>query len=551
VEEASYVRFLVIKRIKADKLADESFVRMFKDEARISAELHHGNIAQVYDFGRQDDEYYLVIEFIPGLDVRRIVNLLRDRGLSMPLRVALRITCDILEALQYAHTRIDPYGTPMHIVHRDVNPRNMMVSTRGDVKLIDFGVAKATDRLEHTRTDTVKGKFAYMAPEQVAGESVDHRADLFASALTLHEMVAGYGPFHGLTQVQIMHRLVNGSIPDLPTHPDAPNPTPLRRIQRRALATSPQDRYPDCKAYQKELERFAESLGGLATREEMVQFLFAVDRDLEDRLRRKMSVYAGPIALVGPTPMAVDDPPPAESSGSMSRLPEPAHATGTTSLTVTRGVVVGGGLALFAAVGAVFLVLTAVAVTLIVTAQVDGGTPDPAFAAPVVSTAAGTPVPAPVETDADGAGPGTSEPVSPPSAPPAPAAQRVAAAPRSGEPTTAPGRAGAVTVEASVPTGASEPTVGSSEAPAVVSPPPRARSSDVRNPWESAATPGFVDVGCGTAGLTIRIDGEATAFVTGDAPFSWSAGRHSVQVGDHGAKVIDLRSGQLTTVTCD
>lgn len=297
VEEAAFVRFLVIKRVKTSRADDASVVRMFKDEARICAELHHSNIAQLYDFGRVGDEYYLVLEYVPGIDVRRVLNVMRERGQPVPLRVTLRICCDVLEGLHYAHTKLDAFGQPMQIVHRDVNPRNIMISTRGEVKLIDFGVAKARDRLERTQTDHVKGKFAYMAPEQMAGRDVDHRADLFALALTFHELVAGQGIFSGQNQIQIMHRVINGSFPELPSHPDLPDPTALREVHRKALALKREERYSDAETYRRDLERVADRIGGLATRQEVTEYLGRIEPALEGRLKERMTRYAGPLDI--------------------------------------------------------------------------------------------------------------------------------------------------------------------------------------------------------------------------------------------------------------
>ena len=177
VGEGSFVRFIVIKRIRGSNQIDEQYVRMFQDEARINAELSHENIAQVYDFGREGDEYYMAMEYVPGLDLRAVQIALAKKGKLLPVRIALTVLVGVLRALQYAHTRVDQLGRPMNIVHRDVNPRNVMLSINGEVKLIDFGVAKAADRLEKTEGNTMKGKFAYMAPEQIQGDGqIDGRA---------------------------------------------------------------------------------------------------------------------------------------------------------------------------------------------------------------------------------------------------------------------------------------------------------------------------------------------------------------------------------------
>lgn len=356
--DEEFVRFLVIKRIKAERTSDDAFVRMFRDEARITSELHHANIASVYDFGRMGDEYFMALEYVPGVDVRVIVNTLRERGQGVPPSVALRITYDVLQALQYAHTKVDSYGTPMRIVHRDVNPRNIMVSIRGETKLIDFGVARATGRLERTRTDHVKGKFAYMAPEQMSNDDIDGRADLFAVGLTLYELVRGFGPFHGLSQVQIMHRLVGGRIPPLE------GPTPgydgdlLRTVFARSTAMQVKDRYPDAAAFAKDVERLASMSGGLASQADMERFLRYLQPDLAERVQQKMTLFSAPLVdvqryLNTSEPVVTE-----EVGGTMSGVRQMTASVGPT---VTGTVIAAGGafagamvvvLALFAVLGA-------------------------------------------------------------------------------------------------------------------------------------------------------------------------------------------------------
>ena len=196
LDDAGYVRFLVIKRIHNHLSDQDGFVRMFQDEARISAELQHENIAQVYDFGRIGDEWYLAMEYVPGVDLYGLVKSLRAQQRPLPLRIALRVLADILAALDYAHTRVDTYGRRMNIVHRDVNPRNVMLSTRGEVKLIARR-READNRAQETGVHTIKGKFAYMAPEQLDGLRVDGRADLFAVGIMLHELVSRRHPGAG------------------------------------------------------------------------------------------------------------------------------------------------------------------------------------------------------------------------------------------------------------------------------------------------------------------------------------------------------------------
>jgi serine/threonine protein kinase len=375
VEEAAYVRFVVIKRVKADRVGDEAFVNMFKDEARITAELHHASIAQVYDFGLVGDSFFLALEFVPGVDVRTIIRTQAGRGRRVPLRIALRIVCDVLDGLGYAHGRIDVYGRPMQIVHRDVNPRNVMVSVRGEVKLIDFGVAKAAHRLERTAAHVVKGKVAYMAPEQVENDHIDHRADIFAVGLTLYELISGFHPFHGLGQVQVMNRLLNEALPDPPVPRSVRNPHRLLRAYRMSVERDRRRRYQSAEAFREDLLAVAQDNGGLATREELAAFLHdEVDPHLNERLSDKFSRYSGPLALLDETladqstgsakqlseaTTRKQRPPPA----SMSDALEPPEER-SSSRSLSRPTVVGG-LAVFG-IGSLTIGMVVIAVVVVV-----------------------------------------------------------------------------------------------------------------------------------------------------------------------------------------
>jgi eukaryotic-like serine/threonine-protein kinase len=275
VDDTSFVRFVAIKRVARANIGDDSFVRMFMDEARINAELHHGNIVGVYDFGKQvesgdgREEYFMVMEYVPGLDLRALQHAAHKLGHRLPLRFCFSVLHEVLQGLQYAHSKVDTLGRPMNLVHRDINPRNVMVSVRGEVKVIDFGVALAEDRLEKTQGRSLKGKFAYMSPEQIEGNvSLDGRTDLYAVGLMLHELVAGVGPFHGLTELQIMHRIVMGQIAPLQVPPEFPDGEFLLQLHARALSRDRDRRYPDARAFRKDLAKAAEILGGLATQEE-------------------------------------------------------------------------------------------------------------------------------------------------------------------------------------------------------------------------------------------------------------------------------------------
>ena len=273
VSNAQYVRFLVIKRMHSKFVEDPSFVRMFQDEARINAELQHANIAQVYDFGQVKDEFYIAMEYIPGLDLRELQRALIVQEKTIPLRITLKVICEILEALSYAHNRVDTYGRNMNIVHRDVNPRNVMLSVRGEIKLIDFGVAKSDTKIEQTVNKTLKGKFAYMSPEQFEGSKLDGRSDLFAIGLMLFEMIENRRPFAKLSEVQIMHRILSGRIPQLSEPKDHPQPEIIQAIHRKVLKTNPEERFENAQQMKEAIIEAAKPIGGIASNQEMASFL--------------------------------------------------------------------------------------------------------------------------------------------------------------------------------------------------------------------------------------------------------------------------------------
>lgn len=303
VDDARFVRFVVIKRIQARHLDDKSFVRMFTDEARISAELQQEHIAQVYDFGQVGEEYFLAMEYVPGVNLRHVQRALASRGQVPPFRVTLRVLADVLSALQYAHARVDTYGRPMRLVHRDVNPRNVMLSVRGEVKLIDFGVAKADTRSEQTVGKSMKGKFAYMAPEQIEpGTEIDGRTDLFAMGLVMHELVAGRSPYAGMNEAQIIRETMSGPVPALKVPALFPDSAALRAIHDKALAKRPADRYADAAAMREDIVRVAACVGGLASREEMAEFLRKVAPEDVAQITERLKTYrdSGPMSLTPP-----------------------------------------------------------------------------------------------------------------------------------------------------------------------------------------------------------------------------------------------------------
>ncbi|MFT6145234.1 MAG: serine/threonine protein kinase [Myxococcota bacterium] len=550
-----YVRLVVLKRIKADRHDDKSFVRMFRDEARITSHLHHQNIAQLFDFGQVDDEYFLALEYIPGVDLREVQNAAIEKGKRLPIRVTLTILCNVLSALDYAHSRVNNVGKSMNIVHRDVNPRNIMLSTRGEVKLIDFGVAKAEDRLERTRTDHVKGKFAYMAPEQVDGSGIDNRADLFAIGLTMHEMVAGQGPFHGLSQVQILHKLMSGRLPSLPPVSDLPNPDSLSLVHERALAADKEDRYPNANAMRKDLETVADTVGGLCTPLELMAFLRRLDPQIERRLQDKITTFSGKIDLPPiahePTPIA-----PLDAHEVTRDAPPPMLLDNSSSGTAVRSIGIAfGGAAVAAALFGVIALVTLLVGIYVWTLPVERTE----ALVPAVVTEVPSLIPVIAEPSGDSSEPSPSD-LQPR---PEPSEPRTAPAPveRLGPTSPSPVMSESVALEPVVV--APEPVVVAPEPvvvvpePVVVVPEPVVPEPVVVVPQAVLSAPeptpaaepeavfGTIQVTSAIRGLAILLDGEDTGRVT-PARMRATVGAHSVQVDGFTVQTITVRDGLVT-----
>lgn len=246
---------VVIKRILPSFSDDEAFVKMFIDEARISARLHHPNIVQIYDFDKIEDCYYIAMEYVEGRDLRKIMDQGIKVGKPIPVLVAVHIAAEISAALKYAHTRKDETGKPLNIVHRDVSPHNILISYAGEVKLTDFGIAKAAARSTKTRAGTVKGKCGYMSPEQAKGKELDGRSDMFALCTILAEMLTRKKVFEGDTDFEILSKVLHEEVPPPSSiNPDVPRE--LDEIVLRGLRKNRDERYPDMATLEKELRAF-------------------------------------------------------------------------------------------------------------------------------------------------------------------------------------------------------------------------------------------------------------------------------------------------------
>ncbi len=266
---------IAIKRILPALTKNKKFVAMFLDEARLSLSLQHANIVQVFDIGHTEDTYFIVMEFVDGVDLKAILDWRRRTGRRIPVAHSLYIIMEICKGLSYAHELPNPEtDLPLGIVHRDVSPPNVLLSKQGEIKVVDFGLAKATSQVEVTDPGVVKGKMSYLSPEAARGEEVDHRADIFAVGILLYEMLTGKRLFYGETDYQTVELVRNAKVP--PLRPQNPQVEPeLEDIVRKALSKNKEDRYQSATDLQDALAQYSYSRG-----------LKVISRDIAELVRQ-------------------------------------------------------------------------------------------------------------------------------------------------------------------------------------------------------------------------------------------------------------------------
>jgi serine/threonine protein kinase len=276
---------LAIKRILPTMVEDSEFLTMFLDEARISVQLNHPNIVQIHELGRHEDSIYIAMDHVSGKDLRQLLDRHRADGHAMAIPQAVFVAAQVCEGLEYAHRKKDAKGADLHIVHRDITPQNILLSYRGEVKIIDFGIAKAANRIQHTQAGILKGKFGYMSPEQVRGMEIDHRSDLFAVGVTLFEMLTGERLFAADSDFSTLERVRTAQVPS-PRELNVAIPKELERILLKALAREPADRHPSCGELGKELSEFMRRSGFSYSSDQLGQVLresFAEDLAREEQ----------------------------------------------------------------------------------------------------------------------------------------------------------------------------------------------------------------------------------------------------------------------------
>jgi len=264
---------LVIKRILPHLAEDPQFVQMFLGEAKLAAHLNHPNLVQIFDFGESEGSYFIAMEYIDGPTVRLLLQRAREQSLAIPFVLAARVVSAAAEGLAYAHEFTDAAtDESLQLVHRDVSPDNILVSRSGSVKVVDFGIAKARGVSHHTQTGTIKGKVAYMAPEQLKGDVLDRRVDLYGLGVVLYELLTLNMPYEALSDASLVRKvLYDPYVPPAERRPELP--LALQQVLARLLAKNRDERYEDCRALQADLERYIHATGETASGYALAQLI--------------------------------------------------------------------------------------------------------------------------------------------------------------------------------------------------------------------------------------------------------------------------------------
>lgn len=282
-----FEKLVAIKTILPKFASDPAFQKMFRDEARIASRIEHTNAAQILDVGEQHDMTYLVMEYVDGDALSSVYRTLKKSNLRIPPGIVLRILADACGALHAAHELRDEQGALLNVVHRDVSPQNILVSTKGVAKIIDFGIAKARDRISgDTNSGQVKGKVRYMAPEQAMGRAIDRRADIWAIGAILYHMLSGKPPYDGETDVQALMTLTSG-LPPVPLPPSVP--APVAAVVKRALRPAPDARFATAAEMQQAIEE-AMSEAKLTTSVAAVASFLG--KQVSDRIQKRKDAIA-------------------------------------------------------------------------------------------------------------------------------------------------------------------------------------------------------------------------------------------------------------------
>jgi serine/threonine-protein kinase len=324
-----FQRFVAMKRLHPHLQNEKEFVEMFLDEARLSAGIHHPNVVSILEVGASPVGYYLVMEYVEGDTLARILARAAGHGERIPTPIALRILIDSLQGLHGAHELKDDKGMSVELVHRDVSPQNVLVGIDGISRITDFGVARATSRLSSTRVGQLKGKLAYMAPEQAQGEGIiDRRADVFSAGVLLWETLAGKRLFKAETEAATLQRVLNDAIPDLARI--APHlSSELCAVVKKALERDVNERYQTAAQFADAIEAAAATRDGIALSRDVAAFVKSTIGEEIEQQREAVRAWIARSEPTRPPPLSPLMTPSSVSVGAMS-IPDGAHS-------ITRG----------------------------------------------------------------------------------------------------------------------------------------------------------------------------------------------------------------------
>ncbi|HEU4951541.1 MAG TPA: protein kinase [Holophagaceae bacterium] len=344
-----FQKIVAIKRILPHLVDNEDFVTMFIDEAKLAAQLTHPNIVQIFDLGKAGSSYYIAMEFVSGRDLRTVLRKAKEYGKAFPEAVAAFVTMKMASALDYAHRKRGFDDRELKLVHRDVSPQNILISTEGAVKLVDFGIAKAATKASHTVAGALKGKLLYMSPEQALGQPLDNRSDLYSLGLVLFEMLTGERCFQADSEMGVLEKVRMGRIGDLRAINPEVSPE-MAEIVARALHKNVEQRYASARLLERDLRDLLMKRGHIPAEHDIAEYLEAVlagpKERVEEVVRSRFSPPAPPPPMppapvldsaptlhgktmpAVPAPLALPPPPPQSALEPPAREGSPKHLPG-------------------------------------------------------------------------------------------------------------------------------------------------------------------------------------------------------------------------------
>lgn len=279
-----FKKIVAIKRVLPHLSEKKQFIGMFLDEARVSAHLSHSNCVQVFDIGVGDNTYFIVMEYVDGSDLKGVIEHRRKHNLAFPVEEACLICVRICEGLAYAHELVDGKGESLNIVHRDMSPPNVLITRFGEVKIVDFGLAKANSQLERSEPGIIKGKFSYLSPEAAKGGAVDARTDIFAVGIILWELLAGRRLFTGESDLETVRMVQAARVPSLRAINPAVPPE-LETVLMKALTEDPDQRYPRARDFGAALNQLLFKLGRSVSSFDIAELVEPIRREREQKRR--------------------------------------------------------------------------------------------------------------------------------------------------------------------------------------------------------------------------------------------------------------------------